>query len=522
MLCVAGLNVCFLWTLNLKNKLQLHHPIKLMSKYLSIAALAFISLTTGAQTVTWQTAQSVAPSSAGTAHPRIALAANGNPVVLWGKDANASVNFSRWTGAAFSAPSRVSPVAAQVFTSSWAGPDIATKGDTVYAIYKAEPEDTAGIYVVTSTNGGASFGMPVRVDNIPGYNSRFPTVTTDGAGQPIVGFMKFSTGFTNAKWVTARSMNWGTSFMPEVLASGYNGEPVCDCCPGSVVGKGNSVAMLYRNNWSDKRTIWAGVSGNNGASYPSGMEVDNTNWTINACPSSGPDGVIVGDTLYTTFMSGAAGTKVYYSKSVLSTMQSKSTVAVTGSSPGITGQNFPRIANDGNAAVMVWVQTENGQPQVGMVLAPDIRKDFPSMAVGQLAWEKAVVNPAGNTIMNADVAIKNGTIHIVWEDMASGTVMYRKGTYNTTPAGLGNIEANELCLFPVPANRELQLTLKHAEFAPCVLTVMDVAGRVILSREHSSLGSSLVVNTSTLKDGAYLLKLATEKGLLTKRFVVAH
>ena len=185
-----------------------------------------------------------------------------------------------------------------IFADSWAGPDLASKGDTVYAIFKAKSEDTAGIYIVRSFNGGATFSMPARVDNIPGYSSRFPTITTDAAGQPVVGFMKFNTGFTSARWVVIRSTDFGAGFSADALASSYNGEPVCDCCPGTVVSTGNNVALLYRNNWSDKRTSWAGISMNGGAMFPSGMEVDKTNWTISACPSSGPDGVISA-TIYT-------------------------------------------------------------------------------------------------------------------------------------------------------------------------------------------------------------------------------
>jgi hypothetical protein len=492
------------------------YKVDKMIKQLFAAALLLSGIAAGAQNVTWQASQPVAPSSAGNSHPRIALAANGNPVVLWGKDANASVNFSRWTGAAFSTPASVSPATMQVFTSSWAGPDIATKGDTVYAIFKAEPEDTAGIYVVTSTNGGATFGTPVRVDNIPGYNSRFPTIATDGAGQPIVGFMKFSSGFTNAKWVTARSMSWGGSFMPEVSASGYNSEPVCDCCPGSVVRNGNTVAMLYRNNWSNKRTIWAGVSNNNGTSYPSGMDVDNTNWMINACPSSGPDGAIVGDTLYTVFMSGSGGTKVYYTKSVLSSMQSNVTVPVTGTSTGISGQNYPRVANDGNTVAIVWVQTENGQPQVGMLLAGNVQQGFP-------AWQKAVINPNGNSIMNADVAVKDGAIHIVWQDMVSGTVMYQQGTFSTGATGINPVVTEDaFMLSPVPANQVLQISLQNELQKPGVVTITDITGRAVFSQELHSSMRSVSIPTSQLAEGMYQLRLQAADGISTRRFVVAH
>ena len=483
-------------------------------KYLSVLGLSLFSMAAGAQTITWQTAQSVAPSSAGNAHPHIVLAANGNPVILWGKDANASVNFSRWAGSAFSAPVRLSPTAAQVFTASWAGPDIAAKGDTIYVVYKAEPEDTAGIYLLKSTNGGVTFGMPVRVDNIGMNSSRFPTISTDNAGQPIVGFMKFNSGFTSARWVVAKSMNWGSSFMADVLASSYNSEPVCDCCPGTVVSAGNTIAMLYRNNRNDKRTIWTGVSTNGGTTYPTGMEVDNTGWTVNACPSSGPDGAIIGDTLYTAFMSGAGGAKVYYSKSTLSAMQSYFAMPVTGASTGITGQNYPRMANDGNAVAIVWPQTENNLPQVAMLFAANVQNGFPT-------WQKVVTNASGDYISNADVAVKNGTVHVVWEDVASGTVMYRKGAFSST--SIKEVKGgNALVLAPMPSNNELQVTLQQAETKPCTLTIIDLAGRISFQREYPSISGTITVSTSDLPSGIYVIKLVTADGFTAKQFVVSH
>ena len=486
-------------------------------KHVLLLSICLFSIAAHAQTITWSAPQSVAASSYENQHPRVVVNAAGNPIVLWGKGSANNVYMSRWTGSAFSMPMKMNPAGVNVFAASFAGPNIAAKGDTVYIVYKAEPEDTAGIYMLRSINGGANFGTPVRVDNLMGKSSRFPSISTDGAGHPLVAFMKFNTGFTDANWVVARSMNWGNSFMPEVLASSYNGEPVCDCCPGTVVSNGNNVTMLYRNNWSNKRTAWMGHSSNGGASFPMGMDIDETNFMVNACMSSGPDGVIIDDTLYASFMSGAGGAKAYYSKTKLGNMQTSGAIpVVAGMGMGISGQNFPRMDNDGKAVAIVWPQTENNLPQIGMLFASNVQNGFP-------AWEKVVTNTAGNSIMNVDVAVKNETIHVVWEDMGTNTVRYRKGTFSAATAGINNMGSrNELSLSPVPADQELRLTLQQAETKPCTVTITDVAGRIAFQKEYSTITSDLTIATGTLPAGMYLLKMVTSDGFLSKKFVVSR
>jgi len=485
-------------------------------RHILLTMICLLSVAADAQTITWSAAVSVAANTFANQHPRVVVNAAGDPVILWGKSSTNSAYFSRWTGSAFSMPMQINPAGVSIFSSSWAGPDIASKGDTLYVVYKGEPEDTGGIYVRRSTDGGSSFGMQVRVDNtLAGNSTRFPSISTDVAGQPIVAYMQFSVGFTSARWVVAKSMNWGTGFMTEVLASGFNGEPVCDCCPGTVVSSGSTMAMLYRNNWSNKRTSWTGISTNGGVSFPAGMEVDNTNWNISACPSSGPDGVIVDDTLYSAYMSGAGGAKVYYSKSKLSSMQAGPATPIVGMSMGIDGQNYPRIASDGKAVAIVWKQQENNQGQVGLLFAPNVQDGFP-------AWEKVITNSNGNYIENADVAIKAGVVHVVWEDVVSGTVKYQKGTF--TPTGVGKtIRTDALILSPLPANEALFVGFKDGNTpGHCTLGITDITGRVVYERQYATLSGRVEVPTGHLPNGFYLVKISGAGSVYTQKFVVSH
>lgn len=337
-----------------------------MKNKLLIILLSVSFFATAQTGITWSPAVSVSNMNMySNLHPRIMLDGSGEPMVLWGKSSTKKVAFSRWSGNTFTTPVYLNPSPIDIFTSSWAGPDFASKGDTVYVVFKREPEiyDTNYIYIVRSFDGGANFSAPIRVDMIGNKISRFPTITLDNIGNPIVAFMKIDANFMNPKWVVVKSTDYGSTFSMDVLASGYSGGngDICDCCPGAIVASGNNVAMLYRDNLNNMRDIWAGVSTNGATSFPSGMNIDQNNWMVNACPSTGPDGIIVGDTLYSVLMNQANGPALVYSgKASLSAMQGGLALNITGVLPGIIQQNFPRIANNGYVAAEVWKQVVTG------------------------------------------------------------------------------------------------------------------------------------------------------------------
>lgn len=272
--------------------------------------------------ITWNMGMNISTNTYGNMHPRMTLDRAGNPLVIWGKMSDQSAYFSRWNGTMFSTPVKLNPTWMTIATASWQGPDIASHGDTVYVVVKRTPEtsDTNRIFIFTSFNGGLSFKPPVELGFIADSVCRFPTITTDATGSPIVAYMKFNSSFMDSRWVVLKSADYGSTFSTDVKASGWGSSAeVCDCCPGAIVSSGNKTAMLYRDNNSNIRDIWAGISNNNATTFPSGFEIDNNNWMVMSCTSSGPDGVIIGDTIYSTFMSSGSGAyRTYLSKSSIS------------------------------------------------------------------------------------------------------------------------------------------------------------------------------------------------------------
>ncbi len=468
---------------------------------LLINFILFIGIISNAQSnITWNANMNIATSTSGNMHPRMTLDGKGNPLVIWGRMSDGAVFIARWTGTMFATPLKINPAWLKIASATWMGPDIASKGDTVYVVVKRTPEaaDTNYIYIMRSFDGGMSFSAPVRADNIADSISRFPTVSVDALGNPLVAFMKFNSSFLDSRWVVAKSSDYGLSFSKDVKASGYSGATaeVCDCCPGAIVTSGSVSAVVYRDNLSNIRDMWTGISSNNGISFNSGFGVDKTNWFLQSCPASGPDAVIVGDSLYTVFMSGASTkNRIYLSRTSIGTGIVNSVSTASSNIASLNQQNFPRIATDGVAAAIVWQQSVSGAAQLPITFTNDLSKGFP------LVYDTVdLVN-----ITNTDIAMANGKIYVIWEDDNSGTVKFRSGTYkplNTGNATIVKSEPIEFRCFPNPASDVLNIVSPVK--GRYVLNLFNALGEKVYTMESES---SQSIELANFPKGIYFVRL---------------
>ncbi|MFI5172199.1 MAG: T9SS type A sorting domain-containing protein [Chitinophagales bacterium] len=465
----------------------------------------------GQTTISWEPALPVSESSFSNMHPRIVLDRNNNPLVLWGNMMEAAAYFSRWTGTGFSEPVRVTPVDMAIFAASWAGPDIAAFGDTIYVVFKENPEVTAPAFCVHSYNGGSTFSDPVQVDIMLGDNvSRFPSVTVNEEGQPIVAFMRLDSDFGNARYVVATSDDFGNSFNMDVLASGFSGGDVCDCCPVGVIAENNYVATLYRDNLDDLRNSWAGISTTGGDMFMNGIQIDQTDWTINSCPSTGPDGVIINDSLYAVFMSAAGGIeRVYFSSSSLISYTANMSKRITNEFPDLTSQKYPRIANYGNAVAIAWRQNVATDSEIPLLFTADITNGLP------LAYDTvALLDFYG--LENTDVAVSSTTVHVIWQDNYNDVVMYRSGSY-TQPVLVSDITDDKtISLYPNPASDQINIELNNFTDGNIDLVLFDISGNPILKKKYSY-SPTIKVDISNLAGGIYLVEIIDGNGKGSKR-----
>lgn len=442
----------------------------------------------------------------GNQHPRIVLDRSGDPMVLWGNSSNSNAYFSKWNGSGFTTPLIVNS-SFPVFAASWAGPDIEANGDTVYVVVKESPEIPNPVYIFKSFDGGNTFQAGVQVDTYIGDSiSRFPTVTVDDNGQPIVSYMKINPDFLGARWVVTRSGDFGNTFNVDQLASGWSGGDVCDCCPASITDNGIDVAVMYRDNNSNIRDMWAGYSNDYGNIFNTGFYLDNPGWMLMMCPSSGPDGVIIGDKLHSTLMSGASGDYlIYYSRTTLSSLTNDTVYPITGLMSGLTSQNYPRMASDGSAVGIVWKQARSGQDQLPILFTNNINNGFP------VQFDTVDLD----NITNTDLAIRDGEIHVVWEDASSGTVKYRKGTYASVLAVDENM-VSPYTIYPNPVSEVLKVN--SAEITGEIdWFISDIMGSRVISGKSKL--NALTIAISHLAAGNYTFGIHWNNKIHTSQFI---
>ena len=477
-----------------------------MKQLFTLIVIAFC-ISANAQ-ITWNMGMNVSSNTYGNMHPRMSLNRAGNPLIVWGRIGDQSVLFSRWNGTIFTTPVKLNPTWLTVATASWMGPDIASHGDTVYVVVKRTPEasDTNRIFIFTSFNGGISFNTPVETGVIGDSISRFPTIATDASGNPIVAFMKFNPSFLNSRWVVIKSTDYGRTFSIDKKASGWgNSADVCDCCPGAIVSEGNTSAVLYRNNNSNIRDSWAGISNNNATSFTSGFALENNNWMLMSCPATGPDGVIIGDTLYSTFMSGGSGNyRNYLSKSSINSGTFSSVSNLTGAITGLTLQNYPRIASDGKAMAIVWKQIVTSSAQLPILFTNDIAKGF------SIKYDTVDLD----NITNADVVISNGKIFVVWQDDNSGTVKYRIGMYTPSTTRINEVSENNFSVYPNPVSSTITLQ-SNFDLENEEVKIVTVLGETVLTQKINN----TTIDVSELNNGIYFIQIRANKYLFTKKII---
>lgn len=462
--------------------------------------------------ITWEETIQVAGSDYGNNHPRMVLNTAGEPLIIWGKSGNAM--YSKWDGDGFTEPVQLNPDGTSIAEADWMGPDIAAYGDTIYVVFKETPEndDNSHIWCLASFDGGTTFGNPVRVEDVPDGRSRFAEVSTDDEGNPVVAFMRFDMNFIVPRWVVTRSDDYGNSFLPDVKASGWSSQSseVCDCCPGTVLCSGNTIVMVYRDNNSNIRDNWAGVSTDLGNTFSGGMNLDKQNWMLNACPASGPDGIIIGDSLYSVSMNGANGISlVYFNSSYLPDMKAPEGMPLTGEFQGLNQQNYPRITHDGAKTAIVWKQIVMGVSQLPVLYTNDIADRFPD--------EYELI--ALQDVDNPDVALAGDKIYVVWQDVRSKSVKYRRGTITETSATLNSIAFEDFQVSPNPSSNGWQLAGPSHQ-AALYLSLLSIDGQVLYTEEFEARNEiSHRIENNHLKPGVYLLRLFSFEGEKTLKLI---
>jgi len=323
-----------------------------MHHYL-LSGLAFIASAFSAfsqYSINWGPDISVANGSVyGNIRPRLALTTGNVPVVIFGRNGGA-VHIAKWNGTAFDTPVNILPAGVLTYLANWTGPDIAAHGDTIIATFKALPFETGKVYAVRSTDGGLTYSDTIRVDDHETGRVFLPAINMDENGQPVIDYMAFDGISTAPRYIVTHSSDAGLTFSPGVAVTLMNAGEACDCCPAEIVTGGNRQALLYRNNIGNTRDIYSVYSTDNGVTFDWGGNMEELNWHVTSCPSTGPHGIFYGDSLYSVSTSRVSGSNRIYigASSATSTLDFQYLVSPVPPTNANGSQNYPRITGEGD------------------------------------------------------------------------------------------------------------------------------------------------------------------------------
>jgi len=389
----------------------------------------FLSLSISAQIgVIWTESIAVAAPEYGYTGPKIELLADGSPLVIWGKSATHEIFQTRWNGAGFNIPSAVHTGDLHPMIHSVEGPSLATAGDTVFISMETMSNPAYGMFTIRSLDGGQNFDEPVRIYEDPERRTILPVVNTGPGGQPFVNYISSNNSFTDARYEIVRSTDGGLTYAPPVSANSQEGGGiVCECCKAGTVISADSVFLLYRNNFSNLRDMWLSLSTDGAENFEYGLDIDNTDWIINSCPTSGPDGVVFDGHLWVAMMSGASMlNKVYLSRIDPVTLELEGQILLAGENSG-SFQNHPRIATNRHIGAVVWQDQYSTDVDVWVTIL-----DEELLQNATLTYP--ITNESGSQD-NPDIAINADKIFVVYEDASTQQIMCKIGfisNYNTS------------------------------------------------------------------------------------------
>lgn len=478
-------------------------------KYVFLSLLILVSSINLTAQLSWSSEVDVAVGM-DNKRPRIVLS-NGLPVVLWGQEMglNGIVHVATWNGSTFNSPVQINPNGADAFVAWWAGPDIAAKDSVVYVVYDAQPEDSKSVYIVKSTDGGQTFGDTIAVDS-PSDLTRFSAVTVDDNYNPLVIYMTHDSNWIQPEYSINRSNDGGQTWLGNTLVSGLTGSEVCDCCPPAILAGNGSVTAFFRNNDNNLRDYWISHSSDGGVSFPLQADIDNGDWTLGACPSSGGDIYNYSDTIIAVWMTGGSGNNRiklggYYANNGY--IINAKDVSPNNSATVI--QNYPRISGTDQNFGIAFQNTISGNH--------DVYFTYSQNGIGGLLDTTYRVNlDASGAQRNIDVAFDGvDTYHMVWQDDVSGNVKYRSVTVG--PVGINESLLWDVQLYPNPSKGEIFLKTKLDKAS---FSLFSSDGKQVYS---CSFSENKKIDVRFLPSGIYPYKIESSNGQIkTDKIVITQ
>ena len=388
----------------------------ILATILTLICIPFILI---GQQLNLESSITISSGSDGFGRPRIALT-NSGPIIIWRKDSTPKVlRASKWNGSSFGQPYDI--CSSGVLPSSWDGPEIAAKGDTVYVVFTSTATSQSSIMLIKSFDGGTTFSDTIRVsENDPSHKFRMGNIKIDKDGNPIINYMQYLLNWTEPKQMVNKSTDYGNSFLGSVDASfSAPGEP-CDCCKASLVLDNDDIYLLFRNNNNNERNSYLSKSVDGGLSFPQVSDLDDYDWIVSGCPATGPLGVVNGDSILIVRRSGSTGNdEIVYNnidKSDLNYSYTRNIDPITGKI-----QDYPDLALNGDTIFIVWKDNRNNTPDCFLSYSTT---GIEGLSLGISFTDTTVTGPK----LNPDIEFKNNIVHIVYNHNSLNSIEYVKGS----------------------------------------------------------------------------------------------
>jgi hypothetical protein len=358
--------------------------------------------------------------------PALALNESGDLYAVWQdvRQGNWDINFTRSSdaGITFDPSVRVENDANAGLTDQ-VYPDIAARGENVFVVWQDERNENWDIYCTRSTNGGASFGDDILVnDDETGLDQVSPAIAAQSDGQVYVVWVD-NRNNENYDIYFSKSTDRGLSFGSNVrvdsdISGAWQQEP-------SLAVSGENVYAVWRDRRNGNDDIYFARSTDGGNSFGSDVRVDDDTTTAQqSYPRLAIDEL---GNIYVVWQDYRNGNyDVYFSYSTDGGLTfgdgllNSNDIRVDDTVADTSYQLEPSIAYEDGRVWVVWRDDRNGS---------DVSGDM------DIFWTWAYtdnISFASNGIVNDDPGsvsaklnpkvevVRRGNIYVVWTDSRNG------------------------------------------------------------------------------------------------------
>ncbi|MFM2004044.1 MAG: hypothetical protein RI963_3470 [Planctomycetota bacterium] len=169
------------------------------------------------------------------------------------------------------------------------GPRIASSGDAVVitAIGGAQGKGRDGdLIAYRSTDRGKRWQGPIRINDVDASareGLHAMTATDDG----VLWCVWLDLRAKKTELYASKSLDGGLTWERNRLVYRSPGGSICECCHPSVVARGDTVQILFRNSLGGNRDMYLVTSDDAGKTFGEAVRLGDMHWVLNACPMDG-------------------------------------------------------------------------------------------------------------------------------------------------------------------------------------------------------------------------------------------